>query len=185
MRAIRALECLLRAVALLLFVGGCANGGNAERWVVRHGGEWTGPEADVAHRAARDLLSAFPNVHLVVFAQMRPAAYSWPDGTIALSRGLVNQMPDRELLEGAVAHELGHLIDDGWLQAPAALLGSRGADHDVERRADLIAVKLLESRGLGASTLAETLQRILVADHELTESQRRAIAARIERLKED
>ena len=182
MQPTRALECL-RAVILLLFIGGCAtNGGNVERWLCRHGGEWAGPEADAACHAARDLLSVFPDVRLVAFDQMRPAAYSWPDGTIALSRGLVNEMPDREL-QAAVAHELGHLIDDGWLRAPAALIGSRSADDDVEQRADRIAVKLLESRGLGARTLAEALRRILAADHELTEAQRRAIAARIDRLK--
>jgi Zn-dependent protease with chaperone function len=120
-------------------------------------------------------------VRLRVFDQTRPAAYSWPEGTIALSRGLVDRLTADEL-EAAIAHELGHLISDGWIRAPASLSGNR-ASNDEERRADLIAVTLLESRGLSRAHLADALRRILESDQGLTAAQREAIAARIVRLK--
>jgi Zn-dependent protease with chaperone function len=85
-------------------------------------------------------------------------------------------------VEAAIAHELGHLIRDGWVRAPAALAGNRASD-DEERRADLIAVRLLELRGRSRANLASALRRVLESDHELTATQREAIAARIVRLK--
>lgn len=86
-----------------------------------------------------------------------------------------------------VAHELGHLIGDGWLNPPAALTGagSGGRDGiDAERRADAIGVQVLAERGLPPESLARALRKVAEGDHELSGSEKSSLRARIEKLEE-
>jgi Zn-dependent protease with chaperone function len=107
------------------------------------------------------------------------AAYSWPDGTVALSRGLVESLSADELA-AAVAHELGHLINDGWVTTPASLTGS-DKRLDEEARADATALRLLQSAGRSSSALGSALKKVISAGG-VSESQRAAMRLRIERL---
>jgi Zn-dependent protease with chaperone function len=107
------------------------------------------------------------------------AAYAWPDGSIFASRGLVDLLSDDELA-AALAHEMGHLIDDGWLRSPVALSG-HPATADCEMRADDVACALLRGAGLGEQTLARTLRRVS-GTLEGSDPCRPLLAARIARL---
>jgi Zn-dependent protease with chaperone function len=179
--------------ALALSAVGCAGAGaghnraneaEREQWLACHGGTVEGAVAQRARQAAQVVLAAYPAVHVRVLDVDRPAAYSWPDGTVVVSRGLVNVLPADELA-ACVAHELGHLISDGWLNPPAALTGAattHGAD--AERRADAIAVQVLQDHGLATSSLPQALRKVIDNDRALSPSERRALRARIDQLEQ-
>ena len=111
-----------------------------------------------------------------------PAAYGWPDGRLLLTRGLVRLLDDDELA-AAVAHELGHLLDDGHLHeaAPAAALGGVGVD--AEARADAAGVRLLGGAGLPADAMPRMLEKVARADGTSDGSARR-LMERVLRLRE-
>jgi Zn-dependent protease with chaperone function len=174
-------------IAIVMAAGGCAasrhNATEAEReqWLACHGGTVEGPQAERARAEASKLLALYPTVRLRVLECPRLCAYSWPDGTVVVSRPLVEQLSAEELT-ASVAHELGHLIGDGWITAPAALSGrdcARGAD--AERRADAIGARVLQDCGLSAHDLASALGKVS-HDPSLTAAQQRALLDRIDRL---
>lgn len=89
----------------------------------------------------------------------RPAAYSWDDGRIVVTRGLIDLMTDDELA-AVIAHELGHLClarGDRVARAPFALRGN-GADN--EFLADRAGSRLLVASGIPPAALAEALARV-------------------------
>lgn len=90
-----------------------------------------------------------------------PGAYSWPDGRVAVTAGLVDALDDAELA-AAVAHELGHLLNDGHLRGGgvAALKGSGGAPADVEEAADDAGVQLLLESHLSPGAMARMLTKV-------------------------
>ncbi len=110
------------------------------------------------------------------------AAYAWPDGSIFATRGLVDLLSEDELA-AALAHEMGHLISDGWMQPPVALSG-RPAATDCEMRADDMACVLLRNSGMDAETLSRALQRV-AGTMDRQDPCRRSLAARIARLGSD
>ena len=57
-------------------------------------------------------------------------AFAWPDGRIRVTRGLIDLLNDEELA-AAVAHEIGHLLADGYLAGRFSLHGAAGP-QDVE-----------------------------------------------------
>ncbi|MEW6268147.1 MAG: M48 family metalloprotease [Thermodesulfobacteriota bacterium] len=86
-------------------------------------------------------------------------AWSWPDGDVRVSRALVELLDD-EQLAAVLAHELGHLLDEGHLRAmPAALAGDDGR-RGPEARADALGCVLLAERGLHAGALPAMLRTV-------------------------
>jgi Zn-dependent protease with chaperone function len=109
----------------------------------------------------------------------RPVAYSFPDGSLFVSAGLVDLLDDVELT-AVVAHEVGHLLADRHLQPISALSGN-GSGPDVEARADATACQLLARAGQPTDAMSRALSK--VAYSPLTpERGRKAILARCQLL---
>jgi predicted Zn-dependent protease len=130
-------------------------------WVTQQGGTIAGPDQIRAERVAGNLTCCCckgTSINIQVFNSPVLAAYSWPDGKIFLSRGLMDQLDDQEL-SAAVAHEMGHLLGVGAIHSIASLRGDL-AKLDVEKRADAIGVELLKSRGIGAGAMVRMLTKV-------------------------
>jgi len=87
------------------------------------------------------------------------AAYSWNDGQIYVTRGLVKLL-DEEELRAVIAHELGHLLENDHSRVGSALQGCE-RDLDAETRADLVGVELLKASGASAEAMPRMLRRII------------------------
>jgi Zn-dependent protease with chaperone function len=108
-------------------------------------------------------------------------AYGWRGGNIFLTRGLVDLMHDDELA-AAIAHELGHLLGDGYVRSLTSLRGcDREQNLDAEHRADLIGAALLRNSSLPPSAMTRMLQKVQ-GQRELTDACRRAVSKRVELL---
>jgi predicted Zn-dependent protease len=142
------------SLLVLCLLGGCADGAHA-RWAASQGGlVQDSPARRVAAITVR-LTSGLqgPAVRTFVLASDAVAAYSYPDGSIFITRGLVDRSTDDEIA-AAVAHELGHLLGDGHLRGLATL---RGADGDVEARVDAAGCEALVAQGIPPDAMARML----------------------------
>lgn len=96
---------------------------------------------------------------------VRPAAWSWGDGRIVVTNGLVDLLSDDELA-AVLAHELGHI----YLAHPStpgkAPFALRGNGIEEERLADAAAVRLLRQVSIPPAALRSALT--LVRDSPLT-----------------
>ena len=86
-------------------------------------------------------------------------AFSWPNGHVYVSRGLVDALDD-ELLTAALAHEIGHLLSHGAPERPAALRGTPSA-LAIETGADRAGMQLLVRRGHRGDAMQRMLSRVL------------------------
>lgn len=175
---------------MLLLVGGgqlgCATGGGGaglvhrQKWIEQRGRLVAEPAAAdrLASAVQRLGLSAdeLVNVRVQVLGSRHVAAYAWEDGAIYVTLGLLETMDDDECA-AALAHELGHLIDDGHIRCPQALAGRSpwGVNH--ESRADLIGCALLEQAGVDAQVMLRMLVKLKSS---VSKSLRPAIQKRIE-----
>jgi predicted Zn-dependent protease len=107
-------------------------------------------------------------------------AYSWPDGTVELTRGLFERL-DEDELAAAIAHELGHVLGGRGPAAASALGGESGVPDDVEARADLCATRLLARAGYPSDAMARTLAKVRQSPG-ITPACRARLARRIARL---
>jgi hypothetical protein len=103
----------------------------------------------------RPAFSGVANVRVI--PDDAPNAFSWPNGAITISQGLVRLLTNDQLA-AVIAHELGH-ITIARTSAPAdknfALKGTGPADE--ESRADAIAIDLLHHSNLNPDTLPQAL----------------------------
>ncbi len=93
------------------------------RWEATQGGLIEGTADCVRVSAAFErITTGLPRTHLFIHVlnSPSPAAFSFPDGSIYVARGLAERLTNDELA-AAIAHELGHLLHDGVIAAPAAL----------------------------------------------------------------
>ena len=158
---------------------GCV-GPTRQSWVQHQGGLLTGPRQQRVDRIARQVVPADLRdaVTVRVLNSDTVSAYAWPDGRIYVTRGLVDLCDDAEVA-AAIAHELGHLLGDGHLEAgPAAGLRGCAEDLDAEAHADLIGAELLGDRGLPSSAMASMLSKVRDADR-VGSSCREALTERI------
>jgi hypothetical protein len=119
---------------------------------------------------------------LELMGGVAPAAYSWPDGRIVVSSGLVDVLDDKELA-AAIAHEIGHLLNDGHLgTGVAALSGSGASGSDEEERADETGARLLAACRFPPEAMARMLGRVKDSPHAPADC-RAGLARRIERLR--
>ena len=160
----------MRFAILLLSValgtGGCAATSN-----IATIGEWSRQQGGVVidqrltHvQAIGDSLSVTLPCSVRYHVLNNPAvtAYSWPGGEIFLSAGLIDSASDDEIA-AAIAHELGHLVNDA--RRPGAV-GLRGADAPLalEQHADATGEALLVASGRPPGALITLLQKVCAAN---------------------
>jgi Zn-dependent protease with chaperone function len=108
------------------------------------------------------------------------AAYSWRDGRVRVTRGLLAAVDDDEL-SAAVAHELAHLLADGHLRSRAsALRGSAAAGLDVESRADRLGRELLAACEIDPQAMVRLLERLAASATASSPRLRNQLRSRIE-----
>lgn len=147
------------------------------RWRRGRGGELAG------ERLAGD--APVKRLQFAVLNSPAACAYAWPDGHVFVTRGLAQALDDEELA-AAVAHELGHLLNDGHLAAQASLRGCWAVSGDpaaggVEARADATGAALLRLRGIPADAMPLML-RALRATGRLSPACAAGIGPRLARL---
>jgi Zn-dependent protease with chaperone function len=149
-------------------------------WVACNGGR--SADVSLAARVERVCACLRPSRHVktYVLASPQPAAYSWRNGDLFVTEGLLQLLDDDELA-AALAHEIGHL------QRPvrtAEVVGLQGKEDGlrVEVDADRIGVRLLRRIGIAPATMAAMLDKVKEAAI-LDENYRNDLSVRIERLR--
>jgi predicted Zn-dependent protease len=109
-------------------------------------------------RASRALLRLDPPYHVSVniLDSVAPAAYTWDDGRIVISRGLAEGISEDELA-AVIAHELGHLYLAGRGYPAHRPFALRGEGIDDEQRADAVACCILADAGIPPAALSSAL----------------------------
>ncbi|MBI1370868.1 MAG: M48 family metalloprotease [Planctomycetes bacterium] len=97
------------------------------------------------------------DVRVYVLDSDAVAAYARPERAVYLTHGLVTLASDQEIA-AAVAHELGHLLDDGYLASPVALTGLH--EDDPEIRADALGCCLLQRCGIPTESMVTLLEKV-------------------------
>ena len=176
-----------RVIVMLIFVAcqtaGCGTGASGrEGWVSEHGGLDRGDRA-ILVRATALIGEGTQGVVVRVLASDVPCAYGWADGSVYVTRGLVELLDERELA-AAIAHEVGHLLDGRHLSGGVVSLKGCQSSRDEEVRADAIGVRVLEQAGMadGRGVMVSMLGKVLGAGT-LSSAGRHAIVKRIAVLK--
>jgi Zn-dependent protease with chaperone function len=173
------------ALLVLLLVSlsqGCAGADSSlGLWIQRQGGICSDRRQSRAEIISQPLTASVQGRHVTVRVLDcdGACAYGWPDGSIFVTRGLVDLMDDAELA-AVVAHELGHLLEDGHLGAVTSLRGC-AEGMDTESRADLRGRELLMVSGLPPKAMVRALAKVH-ATPGVPASCRAELAKRIERL---
>ena len=148
---------------LTLLVGCASEGATRQAWVNGQGGLDRGVTQRRVDRAVAPLIDGTAGSRISVRILNSPdvCAYGWKDGDIYLTRGLVALLDDSQIA-AAVAHELGHLLQDGHVRSLVSLRGCEsGADE--EGSADLLGIGLLEARGLSGEAMVGMLTKVAQA----------------------
>ena len=169
-------------ISSLLFAIGCSASGPSSGWVQAHGGLVADCRQARAQAALARLVSGHPEIHAVVHVLNSDtiAAYSWPNGHIFVTAGLIDLAGPDELT-AALAHEFGHLAADGHMHVVASLRGC-DRDRDVEVRADAVGMELLRLQGLSPDSMIQLLEKVQ-ASAALPAPCHGAIGARIDLLR--
>jgi len=128
-------------------------------WVAHQGGTVEGTRQARAEGVARPLFASCRGraTSIQVLNTDALSAFSWRNGRIYVTRGLMDRLDDAELA-AVIAHELGHLLSDGQLQTVASLNGC-SVNPDREVRADAVGVALLRAQGLSAKPMISMLKK--------------------------
>jgi len=117
-------------------------------------------------------------IQLHVLQNEGVVAYSWPSGDVFLSAGLVNIATDDEIA-AAIAHELGHLLNDAPGRDALSLRGG-GCSLEIEANADVTGAELLAKTRHSATSLETLLLKVRAASNSV--ECRSEISERIKRL---
>jgi Zn-dependent protease with chaperone function len=158
----------IRFACLLVLVGiGCAHTPGAssrETWVARFGGlDRTQPQQRL--EAARDRLLPDPlrsDITVAVLRSNEPGAFSWHDGSVFATRGLLRVLDDDELA-AALAHEVGHILRDRGRGSAGRVLSLRGqsdAAAAAEFEADAAGMSLIKQAGIPNGSMASMLLKV-------------------------
>jgi Zn-dependent protease with chaperone function len=161
----------------ILLVGGCDLAATKRAWVAGKGGELArDPQLSQVQTIAAKVSAGSSTLTFHILASDDPRAYSWPDGSIYVTRGLINLLNDDELA-AVIAHERGHLVKSG---ATTSVVSLRGCDKDlaVEMHADAVGVQLLKDSGIPATTMADMLRKVRDGAH-ITPECRKGMEERI------
>jgi len=145
---------------LSLGATGCSTSALLERppawhvWSQKYGGVLESAQPGDNARISRALATIAPmcgcqHTSVRVLDDDAVGAFAWRDGSLFLTRGLLATMDDAELT-AALAHELGHLVEDV----------RRQSDGDVEAHADAWGVGVLERSGLPARSMIRMLVKL-------------------------
>jgi Zn-dependent protease with chaperone function len=152
----------LSAIApfLLLVSAGCSHApGPSAVWLQRQGGIVNNTGDQRLARAAAKLEPCVGHCLSVrVLATQTPSAYSFPDGSIFVTEGLLHLLDDDELT-AVIAHELGHLLGDKRGEPVVSLRGC-AEDLDAESRADLLGTRLLRDANVQPGAMITMLRKI-------------------------
>jgi len=144
---------------LTLSTLGCGNKASEMAWVRSHGGVVDDARLNRAQAACAVLSSSADKaIRVHVLDSDSVGAFGWPDGNLFITRGLVDLLTDHEVA-AAVAHEMGHLFNDGHLHTVVSLRGCC-INADVEARADSIGVRLLAQHGIGREAMTSMLNKV-------------------------
>ena len=170
---------------LMAFVALCLTGcvcSSAERaWVRANGGRLTGSRQQRLERLATRLsdTAVGQRVGVSVLDNDDLAAFSWRSGHVFVARGLLDALDDDDELLAVLAHELGHLINDGSTHPVASLEGhTANPGADVEHDADLVGLRLLRQHGLSARPMVSMLRKVRRDPH-LSAAAQEALQRRI------
>jgi hypothetical protein len=150
------------ACLLTLFAAGCAQTSGAssrETWAAGLGGV---DQSESLRRleATRDRLLREPlrsQIRVGVLRSREPAAFSWDDGSVFATRGLLRLLNDDELA-AAVAHEVGHVVRN---RGGGQVLSLRGhSDATAELEADATGVSLMEQAGVPPASMTSMLLKV-------------------------
>ena len=172
----RLIPLLILGSCLCCMVG-CTPTASENSWIAARGGELH--DSRQARAEAALALLANPvdrQVHVAVLDSDTVCAYGWPNGRIYVTRALVDILNDQELA-AALAHEMGHLLNDGRLHSVVSLRGC--ASTDVEVRADAAGAQLLSQCGLSQSLMPQMLRKVNSSDS-LAPTCHAALAQRIQ-----
>jgi Zn-dependent protease with chaperone function len=136
---------------------------SVDLWVVHQGGTIEGTRQARADAVARPLFACCVGraTSIQVLNTDAVSAFSWRNGRVYVTRGLMDRLNDSELT-AVIAHELGHLLSDGQLQTSVASLQGCFLNPDREIRADAAGVALLRAQGLPAQPMISMLKKIEV-----------------------
>jgi Zn-dependent protease with chaperone function len=149
-------------------------------WVADHGG----PSAVTVSAGALAAVQCLEGggggrlERMLVAAEGRVGAWSWPDRTLVVTEKLVQSLDDEEF-SAAVAHEMGHLELDSEPR-PQALAG-RSEKTAREAAADRRGAALLASSGLDPAAMPRMLRSVAALVGPATVAGR-AVTARAELL---
>lgn len=153
-----------------------ANWAQSQGGLADYGLRWQRASAAGERLAARRMAIS---IHVLDTAAV--TAYSFADGHVFVTRGLVDVATDDQLA-AAIAHEMGHLLSDGHVAWSGfrAIAGHGEADKEVQ--ADMVGVQLLRARGISPGALAQMLRKVVVATpSKATQESLRARIGRLER----
>ena len=147
---------------LLLLATGCAAERSRSAWIMAHGGLAAEKDQAQLRGIVSPMVSKYSTSNRPLSVQVLDAAavgaFSWDNGQIFITRGLIDILDEDELL-AVVAHELGHIVQR-HAQVVSALQGCK-QDVDAEARADLIGVEILRRQGVSPAAMPHMLQKIM------------------------
>ncbi len=98
-----------------------------------------------------------------VLASGEPAAYTWPNGEVYVTTGLIDLLDDEELA-AALAHEMGHRAGTGRSRRVLSLRG-RKEGLEAELEADRVGVSLLRAAAIRPEKMAVMLSKVRDGAH--------------------
>jgi len=134
-----------------------------QQWTNQQGGEVIDARAQRLAAIGNELQARVEcsPLHFHVLRNSALAAYSWASGDIYLTSSLMDAATDDEIA-ASVAHELGHLLNNGDAHTVLSLRGVT-APASVEERADRVGCHLLAASGRSPAALLDVLQKICAA----------------------
>lgn len=145
-------------IPFALFAAGCASGIHETTWVKMQGGILAGDRQQRAESALALLDGRGRAVRVQVLNSEAICANSWPDGTVFVTRALVDLL-DKQELAAAMAHEMGHLLNDGHLHDVVSLRGCC-VSPDAEVRADATGLELLRAQNVNPQVMVSMLRKV-------------------------
>ena len=137
---------------------------------------------DRAQRVLDRLIGPNQDIQVEIVGTAAPRAFAWSSGHLLVSCGLAMDPANEQLLAAALAHECGHLLDDGHMDHHAPYTLTHGRAH-AETRADRIGVQLLARAGYDPAAMAQLLAD-LETDPDFPPAQRGVLRERIADLRD-
>ena len=130
------------------------------KWALQHGGILVDQRQQRLNQTCQLLASVCLDIVIDphVLNSNDLAAYSWPNGELYVTRGMIDAANPDELA-AVVAHEIGHLIDHRHSNATTMLLGQK---HHLnpEIQADSMGCRILAACNISTTAMLHMLQKV-------------------------